>query len=40
MHPHALFEKVVIRDTKIEYRVIPVKEWVEKDDSLNGDGSY
>ncbi|PRR80429.1 Cytidine and deoxycytidylate deaminase zinc-binding region [Clostridium liquoris] len=33
-------EKVVIRDTKIEYRVIPVKEWVEKDDSLNGDGSY
>lgn len=33
-------EKVVIRDTKIEYRVIPVKEWVDNDDSLNGDGSY
>lgn len=33
-------EKVVIRDTKKEYRVIPVEEWVENDDSLIGDGSY
>lgn len=29
-------EKVVIRDTKDEYRIIEVDEWIDNDDSLNG----
>lgn len=29
-------EKVVIRDTKDEYRIIEVNEWIDNDDSLNG----
>ena len=33
-------EKVVIRDTKENYRIIQVDEWIENDDSLEGDGSY
>lgn len=32
--------KVVIRDTKVEYRSFLVEEWIENDDSLVGDGSY
>ncbi|WP_138203937.1 deoxycytidylate deaminase [Haloimpatiens lingqiaonensis] len=32
--------KVVIRDTKIKFRVIDVNEWIEDDDSLYGDGAY
>ncbi|EDS78081.1 cytidine and deoxycytidylate deaminase family protein [Clostridium botulinum C str. Eklund] len=32
--------KVVIRDTMTKYRVIDVEEWIENDDSLQGDGSY
>ncbi len=31
---NAGIEKVVIRDSKEEYRVIPVSDWVENDDSL------
>lgn len=33
-------EKVIIRDTKLEYRIIYVEEWIENDDSLEGDASY
>ncbi|KOR25424.1 deaminase [Clostridium sp. L74] len=33
-------EKVVIRDTKEKFRIIQVEEWIENDDSLDGDGSY
>ena len=35
---NAGIEKVVIRDDKERYRVIPVTEWVENDDSLGGTG--
>lgn len=37
---NAGIEKVVIRDTKIDFRVIEVEEWIENDDSLSGDVSY
>ncbi|WML36595.1 cytidine deaminase [Clostridium sp. OS1-26] len=33
-------EKVIIRDTKKVYREINVDEWIENDDSLEGDGCY
>lgn len=33
-------DKVVIRDSKRDYREIYVNEWIENDDSLEGDGSY
>lgn len=33
-------EKVIIRDSKTEYRVVDVNEWIENDDSLNEDVSY
>lgn len=33
-------EKVIIRDTKTVYREISVDEWIENDDSLEGDGCY
>lgn len=33
-------EKVIIRDTKTAYREISVDEWIENDDSLEGDGCY
>lgn len=32
--------KVVVRDTKDEYRVINVDEWVENDESLTGQFGY
>lgn len=32
--------KVVIRDTKNEYREIDVQDWVENDDSLSGQFGY
>ncbi len=32
---NAGIETVIIRDTKTEYRVISVNEWIEDDDSLN-----
>lgn len=31
---------VVVRDTQKEFRVIDVGEWIDKDDSLIGNGSY
>lgn len=31
---------VVVRDTPEEYRVIPVAEWIENDDSLSGKFGY
>lgn len=31
---------VVIRDTKNDFRIIDVQEWIDNDDSLMGDGSY
>ena len=31
---NAGIERVVIRDTKTEYRVVLVQEWIEEDDSL------
>lgn len=33
---NAGIEKVIIRDTNTDYRVIEVKEWVEQDESLEG----
>lgn len=35
---NAGIEKVVIRDNKENYRVIPVSDWVENDDSLGSTG--
>ena len=32
---NAGIEKVVIRDTRDEYRVIPVSQWVEQDESID-----
>lgn len=32
--------EVIIRDTKDNYRVINVNEWIEEDDSLTGKGGY
>ena len=37
---NAGIEKVIVRDTKDEYRVIPVSEWIENDDSLSGTFGY
>ncbi len=37
---NAGIERVVVRDTKDKYRVIPVSEWIENDDSLSGDFGY
>lgn len=33
-------EKVYIRDTKDEYRVVNVSDWIENDDSLEGKFGY
>lgn len=33
-------EKVIIRDTKENYRVIEVKEWIENDESITGNTEY
>ena len=37
---NAGIEKVVIRDTKDEYRIIKVSEWIDDDDSLSGVFGY
>lgn len=37
---NAGIETVIIRDTREEYRVIPVREWIENDDSLSGVFGY
>ena len=37
---NAGIEKVVVRDTATEYRVINVNDWIENDDSLTGEFGY
>ncbi|MBQ4473220.1 MAG: cytidine deaminase [Lachnospiraceae bacterium] len=37
---NAGIETVYIRDTKDAYRVVPVKEWIENDESLTGSFGY
>lgn len=37
---NAGIESVVIRDTKDDYRVIEVKQWIDEDDSLTGKSGY
>ncbi len=37
---NAGIERVVIRDTKEDFRVINVSEWIENDDSLSGEFGY
>ena len=37
---NAGIEKVVVRDTKDEFRVINVSDWIEDDDSLSGVFGY
>ncbi len=37
---NAGIEKVVIRDTKEDFRIITVADWIENDDSLSGKGGY
>ena len=37
---NAGIETVIIRDTKDEFRVIPVQSWIEDDDSLSGKFGY
>jgi dCMP deaminase len=33
-------EKVIIRDTKIRYEIVDVQDWIENDDSFEGDAGY
>lgn len=33
-------ERVIIRDTKTEYREIPVQEFIDNDESLEGSKGY
>ena len=37
---NAGIERVIIRDTPEEYRVIRVSDWIEDDDSLTGVFGY
>ena len=37
---NAGIERVIVRDTKDEYRVINVADWIEDDDSLSGQFGY
>ncbi len=37
---NAGIEKVVVRDTKENYRTVYVSEWIENDDSLSGEFGY
>ena len=37
---NAGIETVIVRDTKDEYRVISVSDWIEDDDSLSGQFGY
>ena len=37
---NAGIETVYVRDTKNEYRVVKVKDWVEEDESLAGIFGY
>ena len=37
---NAGIETVIVRDTKDEFRIIPVEDWIENDDSLSGQFGY
>ncbi len=37
---NAGLDNVIIRDTKNDYRIVEVSDWIENDDSLEGDCSY
>lgn len=37
---NAGIEKVYVRDTADEYRVINVQDWIENDESLEGQRGY
>ena len=37
---NAGINKVIIRDTEDEYRIIPVNDWIENDDSLTDEIGY
>ena len=37
---NAGIEKVIVRDDDEHYREIPVREWIENDESLNGEFGY
>lgn len=37
---NAGIETVIVRDSETEYRVIPVSDWIENDDSLTGIFGY
>ena len=37
---NAGIKDVVIRDSKDKYRIIPVQEWIDNDESLNGKLGY
>ena len=37
---NAGIEQVVIRDTREDYRVVAVRDWVENDESLEGTKGY
>ena len=37
---NAGIEKIVVRDTKEDFRIIEVSDWIENDDSLSGVFGY
>lgn len=37
---NAGISRVIVRDTDKEFRITDVQEWIDKDDSLTGEGSY
>jgi dCMP deaminase len=37
---NAGIDQIIIRDTKNEYRIINVQEWIDNDDSLTGQATY
>ncbi len=37
---NAGISRVIVRDTDKEFRIVDVQEWIDKDDSLTGEGSY
>ena len=37
---NAGIEQVIIRDTEDEYRIIPVQQWIDQDESLDGIMGY
>lgn len=33
-------DTVIIRDTRMSYRIVKVQKWIDNDDTIIGDGSY